>query len=179
MPFWAGCGNFQQAELFVKGERSPDSLMNGKWPNLVSEQVPAFRFFQYPANNVQLAVYRRVCDSGCFPLADEGQNLVGRDAADLHVTEQPIHNLCPISLRANAQRRKAGDPILQELLGSLAECQPRKAVSGRRELACLCSRNQFFFFRLSLPPVAGIERLPEPLTVNEEMRVPRLTAFYE
>jgi hypothetical protein len=71
------------------------------------------------------------------------------------------------------------DAILKELLGGFAKCQPGESLLSCGQLPLLSGAYQLPFFGLCFSPVAGFQALPKPFTVHEEMRVPRLTAFYE
>ena len=152
----------------------------GSGSNLLREVVPAFRSLEDSANNVQ------------FPI--EWSHSTAPPSCALEGRHEPAPQSCakrewspsrwldrlhPLPFRLNTARRKVWDAIRKKLSAASAKGRREKSSLRSRELARLGFGNQLPLFALRFPPVACVQRLPEPLTVHEEMRVPSVTAFFE
>ena len=109
LPLRTRRGPFEQLDLFLIGERSPDVLPNRQRANLIREMMPAFRSLQDSTNNVQFPVECRIRPARRLALSEIGANLLhsqppNRDAADPRL--DGFHSLL---FSLDAARRQAGE----------------------------------------------------------------------
>lgn len=179
LPLRACSRSVEQLYLLLVRQRLPDVLAHGQRVNLVCEVVPALRPLENAANDVQLTIDRCIRPSGCVALADVSGNLHRCDAIYRNVPQALVDRLHAFALGLYATWRKMGNTVRQEALGSRREGEAGEVVSSGSEFACLRVPNEVSFFALSFAPVACVQRLPEPLPINKEMRVPSATALCE
>jgi hypothetical protein len=70
-------------------------------------------------------------------------------------------------------------PTFEKSVSGLAKRQSPELLTHWREFALRGLGDKFLLPRLRLAPIASVEALTEALPIDEEMCVPRLTAFFE
>jgi hypothetical protein len=105
-----------------------------------------------------------------------GFYIVGRDLVKLPALEEGTQGLGNITLVAGIQNLDL--PLFQVSSEGIFDTQPgecRRPAS--RQLSLFGSRNQILLVLSGLSPVSGLKGLPDPLTVDSEIRVPDSSAF--
>jgi hypothetical protein len=147
--------------------------------NVLCEVMPSLRPLEHSPDNVQFAIDCRVGLSRCIALANVRANLRSHHPANHNIAEALVDRFYALVFSLYAARRKARFTIRKEALSRGREGKSREVVVSRSELARLGIPNKIPLLALCLSPVTCVQRLPEPLTVDEEMGVPSVTAFFE
>ena len=147
--------------------------------NVIRNQAPAFSPLQHPPEHAYLHVDDRRANPGSASPLPETCHIFHADAPQPLAAKVflQLHQQLPLFLLAG--RGKLRLTAQQILSRRVLKEQPREVLARCAQLPLLRGGDERLLFRLSLAPVTRFERLPEPLTVDKEMRVPRPTAFFE
>jgi hypothetical protein len=141
--------------------------------------MPSLRFLHHSANHAHFHVDNGGADARVHaPFAEADEVLGGDFLESLRSKESPRLNQ-QLFLFLPTRIAQVQAPPFEKSVSGLTEGQSPELLTHWREFALRGLRDEFLLLLLSLSIIGRVQRLPEPLTINEEMCVPRLTAFFE